>query len=145
MKYYGLQSAADLHETVHLLESWRNELFAVNVKKSIIADCLLHDQLQPDPFHTVQQEKNHIAQSALKFLTIFQPQIPDSFRRKTERKMMMIMDKALFKGDVSLTELYISGLKTELGLIKNARTAQRVKILLSFLTALAFSIIVSSL
>jgi hypothetical protein len=145
MKYYGLKSAADLHETVHLLESWRNELFAVNVKKSPEAICLSRDPLQSGLFHKVQQEKNHITKSALKFLTVCEPQIPDSFRRKTEKKMMMVMDKALFKGDVSLTELYISGLKTELGLIKSARTAQRFKILLSFLIALAFSIIVSSL
>jgi hypothetical protein len=145
MKYYGLRSAGDLHETVHLLESWRNEIFFSEVKKLRNAGCISHDPLQYDPIQVAQEEKRYIAQSALKFLTTCQPRIPYSFRKKTERKMTKIMDKALFNGDVPLTELYISGLKTELRLIKNARTAQRFKILLSFLAALAFGIIISCL
>lgn len=145
MKYYGLRSAGDLHETVQLLESWRNELFVADVKKPHSAGCISHDPLQLDFIQAAKEEKKHISQSALKFLTACQPRIPYSFRKKTERKMMKIMDKALFNGDVPLTELYIFGLKTELRLIKNARTAQRFKILLPFLTALALGIIISCL
>jgi hypothetical protein len=145
MKYYGLRSAGDLHETVHLLESWRNELFVFDVKKSRSTSCISHYPLQPGLFQAAWEEKEQIDLSALKFLTACQPRIPHSFRKKTERKMMKIVDKALFKGGVPLAELYISGLKTELRLIKNARAAQTFKILLSFLTALVLGIIISRL
>lgn len=145
MKYYGLRSAGDLHETVHLLESWRNELFVVSTKRLRSASDVLPAFFPPDPIQAAREEKKHIARSALKFLTTCQPRIPYSFRKKTERKMMKVMDKALFDGNVSLNDLYIAGLKTELRLIKDARLAQRIQVLLFSLAVLSPGVIISYL
>jgi len=145
MRNYGLRSATDLHETVHLLESWRNELFVVRKKRPCNAGDVLPALLPPDPNQAVRDEKQQITRSVLKFITAYQPRIPDSFRKKTERKMIQVLDKALFDGNVSLNDLYIAGLKTELILIKDARLAQRIQVLLFSLAVLSPSVIISYL
>jgi len=58
---------------------------------------------------------------------------------------MKVIDKALFDGNVSLNDLYIAGLKTELRLIKDARLAQRIQVLLFSLAVLSPGIIISYL
>lgn len=145
MKYYGLQSAADLHETVHILEDWRNELFTVRRGINHGRGGYEPSLQSPDRKPRRENDKQRITMSALKFITAYQPRIPTSFRRRTVGRMLNVMDKALFGGDISLDDLYIAGLKTELRLIKNARLIQIFHSLLFCLSVLLFSYIISKL
>lgn len=114
MKYYGLQSAKNLHQTIQALKSWRNEILSADSKK--------------EPERGLLSNGTRSIFIALRFLAVYQQMIPFEFRIKIQRILFPILNNSLLTDSVSPSDLYIAGLRAEVQLLKQAKRKQYLRI-----------------